>query len=88
MPASSSLCHHTKLHHCALITAHESPWAKLYHCGYASSFITMTGLSRQAFTLLDDVLFLGQQPQRTGKNQQLHSTCFILVLPWETNICV
>ena len=36
----------------------------------------MTGLSRQAFSLLHDVLFLGQQPQRAGRGrpQLMHST--------------
>jgi hypothetical protein len=34
----------------------------------------MTGMSRQAFTQLFDVLFLGQQPQRTGRPQLMHPT--------------
>jgi len=34
----------------------------------------MTGLSRQAFSLLHEVLFLGQQPQRTGRPQLMPST--------------
>jgi hypothetical protein len=33
----------------------------------------MTGLSRQAFTLLHDMLFLCQQPQRTGRPQLMPS---------------
>ncbi len=34
----------------------------------------MTGLSRQAFSLLHDLLFLGQQPQRTARPQLMPST--------------
>jgi hypothetical protein len=72
--ASNSVCNRTKLHHCALLNPHESPWAKLFHCGDASTFLTMSGVSRQAFTLLHDVLFLGEQPQRTGQPLLMQST--------------
>jgi hypothetical protein len=71
---SKSVCNRSKLHCCALLSPHESQWAKLYHCGDASSFLTMTGLSRQAFSLLHDLLFLGQQPHRTGRPQLIPST--------------
>jgi hypothetical protein len=58
----------------ALLSPHESPWAKLYHCGDASSFLTMTGMSRQAFTLRHDALIFNEQPQRTGRPQLMHPT--------------
>lgn len=87
--ASNSVHNHTKLHHCALLSHHETPWWKLFHCGDASSFLTMTAFSRQAFSLLHGVLFLGQQPQWTGQGrpQLMSSTaqvssCFILVAHW------
>jgi hypothetical protein len=44
----------------------------LYHHGDASSFLTMTGMTRNAFTILHDVLFFGQQPQRTGRPQLMN----------------
>jgi hypothetical protein len=42
---------------------------KLYHYGDASSFLTMTGMSRQAFLQLFDVLFIDshQQCYRGGR---------------------
>jgi hypothetical protein len=41
---------------------------KLYRHGDASSFLTMTGLSWQAFSLLFDVLFPdNQQPKKAGR---------------------
>jgi len=58
----NSARNHTKLHHCALLSLHESLWAKFCHYGDALSFLTMTGMTRQAFILLHDVLFLGLQP--------------------------
>jgi len=66
----------TKLHRCALLSHHESLWAKLYRCGDASSFLTVTGLSRQRFYFLHDLLFLGHQPQRSGwgRPQLMHSS--------------
>jgi hypothetical protein len=67
--ASNSVCNRTKLHRCALLSPHESPWAKLFRFGDASSFLTMTGMTRHAFQLLHDVLFLGQQPQETRRPQ-------------------
>jgi hypothetical protein len=73
LPPKTPLCVYA-LHHCALLKHHESPWLKLYCRGDASSFPTMTGLSRQAFSLLHEVLFLGQQPQRTGRPQLMPST--------------
>ena len=72
--ASNSVRNRTKLRRCALLSPHESPWAKLYHCGDASSFLTMTGMSRQAFSLLHDILFLGEQSQRTGRPPLMQST--------------
>jgi hypothetical protein len=72
--ASNSVHNRTKLHRCALLRPHESPWAKLYHCGNASLFLIMTGMTRYAFTLLHDLLFLGQQPQRTGRPQPINPT--------------
>ncbi len=67
--ASNSVCNCTKLHCCALLLPHKSPWAKLFCFGDASSFLTMTGMTRCLFGLLYDVLFLGQQPQETGRPQ-------------------
>jgi len=34
----------------------------------------MTGLTRHAISLLHDVLFVGQQPQRTGRPRLMEST--------------
>jgi len=44
---------------CCELTHHESPWLKLYHCGDASTFLTLTGISRQAqaFTHLNNAVF-------------------------------
>ena len=67
--ASNSVRDRTKLHRCALLSHHESPWIKLYRHGDASSFLNMTGLTRHAFSLLHDVLFVGQQPQRRGRGR-------------------
>jgi hypothetical protein len=36
--ASNSVRNRTKLHCCALLSPHESPWAKLFHFGDASLF--------------------------------------------------
>ena len=48
--------------------------AKLYHYGDASSYLSLTGLSCQAFTLLIDALILDEQPHRTGRPQLMHPT--------------
>ena len=72
--ASNSVRNRTKLHRCAVLLPFESPWAKLYHHGDASSFLTMTGMTRNAFTILHDVLFFGEQPQRTGRPQLMNPT--------------
>ncbi len=66
--ASNSIRNRTKLHHCALLSPHESPWATLYHRGDASLFLALTGMARHAFSLLNDVMFVGQQ-QRTGRGR-------------------
>jgi hypothetical protein len=66
--ASNSIRSRTYLHRCALLTSAESLWTKVYHCGDASSFLSLTGLSRQAFLLLFDVLFLdNQQPKKASR---------------------
>ncbi len=67
--ASNSVCDRTKLHHCALLSHHKSLWIKLYRHGDASSFLNMTGLTRHAFSLLHNVLFVGQQRQRRGRGR-------------------
>jgi len=67
--ASNSVRNRTKLHRCALLSPHESPWAKLFHFGDASSFLTMTGMTRRSFRLLHDVLFLGHQRYEFGRPQ-------------------
>ena len=72
--AYNSQRNRTKLHRVALVAPHESPWNRLYLYGVASSFLTMTGLSREAFTLLHDVLFANEQPQRLGRPQMMTST--------------
>ena len=72
--AYNSQRNRTKLHRVALVAPHESPWNRLYLYGDASSFLTMTGLSREAFTLLHDVLFANEQPQRLGRPQMMTST--------------
>ena len=38
------------------------------------SFLTSTGMARNAFSILHDVLFFGQQPQRTGRPQLMSPT--------------
>jgi hypothetical protein len=66
--ASNSVRDRTYLHRCAILAPAESPWIKLYRHGDASSFLTMTGLSRQAFSLLLNVLFPdNQQPKKAGR---------------------
>jgi hypothetical protein len=57
------------LHRCALLAPAESPWTKLYHHGGAPSFLMMTGMSRQAFLQLFDILFIDghQQHYRGGR---------------------
>ena len=72
--ASNSVRNRTKLHRCEVLLPFESPWAKLYHHGDASSFLTMTGMTRNAFTILHDVLFFGEQHQRTGRPQLMNPT--------------
>jgi len=72
--ASNSVCNHTYLHCCALLSHAESPWTKLYRHGDDSSFLNLTGLSRQAFKQLYYVLFLDVQMQRTGRPQLMHPT--------------
>jgi hypothetical protein len=57
----------------------ESLWAKLYHFGDASSSLSLTGLSHQAFTQLYDTLFLDEQPQRTGSPQLIHPTAQLVL---------
>jgi hypothetical protein len=56
--ANNSVRNRSYLHRCALLATAESPWMKLYRHGDASSFLTMTGMSRQAFLQLFDVLFI------------------------------
>jgi len=72
--ASNSVRNRTYLHRCALLSHAESPWSKLYHYGDESSFLNLTGLSRQAFNQLYYVLFLDMQMQRTGRPQLMHPT--------------
>ena len=72
--ASNSIRDRTKLHRCSLLSHNESPWIKLYRHGDASSFLNMTGLTRHDFSLLHDVLFVGQQPQRMGRPRLMEST--------------
>jgi hypothetical protein len=72
--ASNSIRDRTKLHRCSLLSHNESPWIKLYRHGDASSFLNMTGFTRHAFSLLHDVLFVGQQPQRMGRPRLMEST--------------
>jgi len=93
--ASKSVCNRTKLHHCALLSHNESPWAKLYRCGDASSFLTMTSLSRRAFYLLHDLPVIRSS---TSKDRQTSAntfyctvrslSVFILVVPWGSSTCV
>ena len=72
--ASNSIRDRTKLHRCSLLSHNKSPWIKLHRHGDASSFLNMTGLTRHAFSLLHDVLFVGQQPQRMGRPRLMEST--------------
>jgi hypothetical protein len=67
--ASNSVRNHTYLHHCALLTSAESPWTNIYRYGNASTFWSLTRLSRQAFSLLFNVLFIddNQQPNKAGR---------------------
>jgi hypothetical protein len=62
--ANNSVRNRSYLHRCALLAPAESPWTKLYRYGDASSFLTMTGMSRQAFLQLFDVLFIDGHQQR------------------------
>jgi hypothetical protein len=55
--ASNSIRSRTYLHSSALLTTAESLWTKIYRCGDASSFLSLIGLSRQAFSLRFDTLF-------------------------------
>jgi len=57
MHANNSVRNRIELHFCALLSPYQSPWTKLQHCGDASSFLTLTGLSCQAFALLSDDWF-------------------------------
>ena len=65
--ASNSVRNRTYLHRCASLAPAESPWMKLYHYGDAF-FLTMTGMSHQAFLQFFDLLFIGghQQHYRGG----------------------
>jgi hypothetical protein len=53
----------TKLHRCAVLSPSESPWQKLYYHGDSSSFLLMTGLTRRAFTVLLNMLFVDNNQQ-------------------------
>jgi hypothetical protein len=66
---SNSVRIRSYLHNCTLLMPAESPWMKLYHYGDASSFLTMTGMSWQAFLQIFDVLFVDhhQQPNKGGR---------------------
>jgi len=80
--ASNSVRNYTKLHCHEVLLPFESLWAKLYHHGDSLSFLTMTGMTRHAFTILHDV-------RATSKNRQTsadESHCSIRSFPflyWE-----
>jgi hypothetical protein len=66
--ASNSVRNRTYLHHCALLTPAESLWTKLHRYGASSSFLSLTGLLQQAFSLLFDLLFPdNQQHKKVGR---------------------
>ncbi len=69
--AHNSVRRRAKLHRCAILSASESPWQRLYYHGDSSSFLLMTGLTRIAFHILLNTLFTdnNQQPNvlRVGK---------------------
>ncbi len=56
--ASNLVRNRSYLHRCTLLAPAESPWMKLYRYGDASSFLTMTGMSHQAFLQLFDLYLL------------------------------
>ena len=62
--ANNSVRNRSYLHRCAILAPAESPWTKLYRYGDASSFLTMTGMSRPAFSQLFNVLFMDGHQQR------------------------
>ena len=64
--ANNSVRNRSYLHRCAILAPAESPWTKLYRYGDASSFLTMTGMSRPAFLQLFNVLFMDGHQQRLG----------------------
>jgi len=74
--ASNSVRNCSYLHHCALFRPAESPWMKPYHYGDASSFLTMTGMSRQAFLQFFDMLFADchQQPNKGARSLLMDPT--------------
>ena len=53
---SNSIRHCTWLHHKAILPPSKAPWNHLFLYGDHSSFLLMTGLTREAFDMLHDIL--------------------------------
>jgi hypothetical protein len=74
--ASNSVRNRTKLHRCALLSPHESPWAKLFHFGDAS-------LESHFFAC--DIRALGNQPMLVQTWQRVKYLCLFVLLVHASN---
>ena len=73
---SNSLRERTWLYREAVLHPSKSPWNHLFHFGDPSSFLLMTGLTREAFGMLHDILKPPGHPdlpKRAGRKWSLSS---------------
>jgi hypothetical protein len=57
MEYHNNICEHTYLLRAAVVHPSLSPWRYLYDNGDDTSFLHLTGVSREAFNILRDILF-------------------------------
>ena len=73
---SNNIRHRTYLSRSAILPPLAAPWHHLLHNGDASSFLLMTGLTREAFVMLHDILMPPGHPslpRRRGRKWSLTS---------------
>ena len=73
---SNNICHRTYLSRSAILPPSAAPWHHLLHNGDESYFLLMTGLTREAFVMLHDILMPPSHPslpRRRGTKWSLTS---------------
>jgi hypothetical protein len=60
----NSICQHTRLLRAAVVHPYLSPWRYLYDHGDDSSFLHLTRVTREAFIILQNMLFPPEPPDK------------------------